>query len=59
MKAFLQGGLPADPGLLMFLLVFVAAWCAVAAWQWRPAGRSRQARLAQLPLIDDETRSDR
>lgn len=59
MKDYLQHGLPADPGLVVFLLAFVLTWCAMAVWQWRPAGRARQAHLSQLPLTDDETRSDR
>lgn len=52
MKDLILQALPGDPRLLAFLLAFVVIFTAVVAWQWRPAGRAEQERLALLPLID-------
>ena len=54
MRALITEGLPGDPGLLAFLLAFVVVFTAVALWQWRPAARAAQDRLALMPLDDTD-----
>jgi cbb3-type cytochrome oxidase subunit 3 len=53
-RAIITEGLPGDPGLLLFLLAFVAIFTAVALWQWRPAARAAQDRLALMPFDDPD-----
>lgn len=54
LKSLIIQALPGDPRLLAFLLAFVVIFGAVVAWQWRPAGRAEQERLAMLPLTDPD-----
>ena len=54
MKSLIVDGLPGDPRLLVFLLTFMVTFAVVAWWQYRPANRERQDRLARLPLMDQD-----
>jgi cbb3-type cytochrome oxidase subunit 3 len=54
MRSLILQALPADPQLLLFLLLFVAIFCGIVFWQWRPERRAEQDRLAQLPLSDSD-----
>lgn len=54
MKSLIVDGLPGDPRLLVFLLAFMVIFAVVVAWQYRPANRERNDRLARLPLIDQD-----
>lgn len=54
MRSLILEALPADPQLLLFLLAFVAIFSAIVFWQWRPAKRAEQERMARLPLTDSD-----
>ena len=52
MRAMISSAMPDNPVNLLFLLLFVAVFCAVAVYTFKPSNKARHEHDSRLPLND-------